>query len=379
MPTPAEKTDRRFMRMALACAARGAGETRPNPPVGAVVVARDGKTVLGRGWHHRAGGPHAEVEAIAACGDADLSGATIYVTLEPCSTTGRTPPCTDLLLRRKIGRVVFGCPDPNPKHAGRGADILRAGGAEVLEGVLEAECRRMIEPFASTMLRHRPHLTLKLALTLDGRIADRAGSSRWITGPESLAAVQRMRRVADAILVGSGTALADDPQLRCRIPGAPARAWRVVADARGRTPPSSRLLSDAYAAQTVVATTPAGAARLRAALPASCPALVWELPADAEGHVDLSALLARLTAELGVMEVLCEGGGLLAGALLRAGLVDRLAVFHAPIVLGDDSARPGFAGLETPLAAAYRFRPESHRAFGRDLLSTYVQDPNPTP
>ena len=351
------------MRMAMREARKGTGSTRPNPPVGAVVVGADG-TVLGRGYHHKAGGPHAEVNAVRDCGAADLSSATIYVTLEPCSTTGRTPPCTDLLIGRKLRRVVIGCTDPNPKHAGRGVEILRSAGMTVDVGVCEGDCRELISPFASMMLRHRPRLTLKLALTLDGKIADRYGRSKWITGATSRGFVQRLRKEADAILVGSGTVLADDPQLICRLPNCVPNAWRVSVDSRGRLPAEVRILSDEYAAQTIVATTAAS----DAARYGGTSAKIWSLPASDDGHVDLLALLERLTSELGVMEVLCEGGGEMAGALLRAGLVDRLVLFYAPVVLGDASARPGFAGLDLSLSKGrIAVRSRKVRTFGDDI------------
>ncbi len=359
--------DRIYMRMAIREARKGVGMTRPNPPVGAVVVDADG-TVLGRGYHHKAGGPHAEVNAVAACGATDLSAATVYVTLEPCSTTGRTPPCTNLLIGRKLRRVVIGCTDPNPKHAGRGVGILRAAGIAVDAGVCEAECRELIAPFASTMLRHRPHLTLKLAMTLDGKIADRNGKSKWITGASSRGFVQRLRADADAILVGSGTVLADDPQLICRLRGRKAGAWRVVVDSRGRLPSGARVLSDEYAKQTIVATTDAGAAVLAGRLTRPALHSTWVFPSASDGHVDLRALLARLTDEMGVMEVLCEGGGEMASALLGAGLVDRLVLFYAPVVLGDAFARPGFAGLDLALSAGrLSIASRKIRTFGDDV------------
>lgn len=373
--------DLRFMRQAIVEARKGVGRTRPNPPVGAVVAGADG-AVIGRGHHKKAGGPHAEVNAVAACGDADLSSATLYVTLEPCSTTGRTPPCTELVKARRFSRVVIGCTDPNPRHAGRGIDILRSAGIEVTVGVLEDECRELIKPFASSMLRHRPHVTLKLALTLDGKIADRAGTSKWITGAASRSFVQRLRKEADAILVGSGTVIADDPQLTCRIKGAGTAAWRVAVDSRGRIPASSRLLTDARAAMTVVATTADGAKRLAGKLPPASPVPIWTLPQD-DGHASLKALLERLTAELGVMELLCEGGGEIAGALIKAGLVDRLVLFYAPVVLGDAGARPGFSGVNALLDAG-RLRPSAMRLrkFGDDatlIMDLDGQPPAPAP
>lgn len=364
--------DTRFMKAALACAAKGVGQTRPNPPVGAVVVGPDG-TILGKGYHHKAGGPHAEVNAIAACGDADLSSATIYVTLEPCSTTGRTPPCCDLIIRRRLRRVVIGCTDPNPRHAGRGVDILRAAGIEVETAVCEDSCRDLIAPFACRMIRGLPHVTLKMASTLDGRIADRTGSSKWITGPAARAIVQRMRKAADAILVGTATASADDPQLRCRLRGAAGGAYRVVLDRQGDLSPRLRLFSDPYVSQTVVATTPVGAMRLSERLPKGTPVRIWAFGTDEKGHLPLRPLLQRLAAELDVMEVLCEGGGKLAGSLIREDLVDRLALFYAPLILGDNEARPVFDAIGALLSEAKRLEPESLRHVGPDILATFLR------
>lgn len=337
---------RRLMRLAIAEARKGVGITRPNPPVGAVVADGDGR-VIGRGWHHGAGLPHAEVNAIADCGDADLSGATVAVTLEPCSTFGRTPPCTELLVSRGVRRVVIGTIDPNPKHSGRAIGILRDAGIEVVTGVMEKECADLIAPFASAMTRRRPRVTLKLAMTLDGRIADRDGVSKWITSPASRSFVQRLRKGADAILVGSGTALADNPSLLCRARGRIGRAWRVVADASGVLPPSLSLFTDKFADRTIVSTTDAGAKRLARTLPGG--PSVWTVGLADDGRLDLARLLERLTAEREVMDLLCEGGGKLAGSLLKHGLVDRLVLFYAPAVFGDDLARPAFSGVDALL------------------------------
>lgn len=366
------ETDADYMQEAISCARNGQGCTRPNPPVGAVVVAPDGH-IIGRGYHRKAGTPHAEVNAIADCGDADLSGATIYVTLEPCSTTGRTPPCTDLIIRKRLARVVIGCVDPNPKHAGRGVTILRDAGIDVTCPVCEKECRSLIEPFASAMLRKRPWVTLKLAMSLDGRIADYSGASKWITGPESRDFVQDLRRQADAIMVGAGTVCADNPELICRLPGCVSEPWRIVVDSSGRTPVEAKVFSDRYASRTIIATTPAGAARLASRRGSAAFPLIWEMAADAEGHVDLRALLDRLTAELGVMHLLCEGGGQLAGTLLKEGHADRLIAFHAPVVLGAD-ALPSFAISNQPISNAQRFEFEYSKVFGSDVMASYRCD-----
>lgn len=362
--------DVRFMRRALALARRAEGLTRPNPPVGAVLVAPDGATVLGEGWHHRAGAPHAEVEAFidAERRGANVRGATLYVTLEPCSTTGRTPPCTDRILASGVRRVIVGSVDANPRHAGAGLALLRAAGVEVAEGILRRETDALLAPFFHWIQTQTPFVTLKMASSLDGAIADAYGSSRWISCATSRAAVQRLRRAADAVLVGAGTALADDPSLLCRLPDAAARDGirRIVADASGRLPATLRIFTDGHAAQTVVATTRrcphAASDAWRAA-----GATVWTLPqaADATG-VDLRALLAR-AGEAGLMHILCEGGATLAGALLRAGLVDELRLYLAPIALGGRTASV-FGDAPIPLASAPRFVFDRPRRSGDDWL-----------
>lgn len=349
------------MRQALVLARRGEGRTRPNPPVGAVVVR--GRRLLGAGWHHRAGGPHAEVEAIRACAGVPR-GATLYVTLEPCCTTGRTPPCTDLILASGLRRVVVGCVDPNPRHAGRGLELLRQAGLEVVCGVCQTQAEALIEPFATRLRLGRPFVTLKLALTLDGRIADRDGLSRWITGPPARAWVQRARRRCDALLVGAGTVLADDPSLCCRLPGAQV-AWRVIVDGRGRVAPEARVVTDAAASRTLMVTTRAVPSVRREAW-TTHGARVWTLPGS-RGRVDLADLLRRLAAE-GLLHVLCEGGGDLAGDLVRHGLVDAYAFFYAPLLLGDAAARPGLAGVDLRLPQARRLAVQRLRRLGDDWL-----------
>lgn len=363
--------DPRFLRRALALARRAEGLTRPNPPVGAVLVASDGETVLGEGWHHRAGNPHAEVEAFldAERRGANVRGATLYVTLEPCSTTGRTPPCTERILASSVRRVVVGSTDANPRHAGRGLALLRAAGIDVVAGILREQTDALLRPFFHWIRTGRPFVTLKMASSLDGAVADAAGNSRWISGPTSRAAVQRLRRAADAVLVGAGTALSDDPSLLCRAPGVNDSSRdgirRIVVDSTGRLPATLRIFSDGYAERTVVATTrrcaPAAARAWRAA-----GATVWTLPHDADGRVNLTALLAR-AGEAGLLHLLCEGGGTLAGALLRARLVDELRLFVAPLALGARAASV-FGNAPTPLADAPRLVFDHPRRCGGDIL-----------
>ncbi len=352
------------MRLALSCARRGEGHTRPNPPVGAVIVR--GGRVIASGYHRRAGAAHAEVEALRACGAA-ARGATLYVTLEPCSTEGRTPPCTGAILRAGIARVVVGCEDPNPRHAGRGFELLRAAGVRVDGDVCAAECRDLIAPFAKQIASGLPWVTLKLAMTLDGRIADREGLSRWITAPPARAWVQRLRRRADAVMVGAGTVLADDPSLRCRLRGA-GELWRVIVDPAGTLPPQARVLSDEWCGQTIVATNADGARSLRRRLPRRTAVRIWSFSAAANGRISLRAMLRRLAKETGALHVVCEGGGKLAGSLASAGLIDSYALLYAPALLGDSAARPAIAGLDRRLARRLELDVRQVRRLGVDLL-----------
>lgn len=332
--------DARMMRLALAAAARGDGRTHPNPSVGAVVFRGD--RVLGRGTTRPPGGPHAEIVALRAAarrhGERALVGASIAVTLEPCSFEGRTGPCTDALIEARIARVVAGCRDPHPRVAGRGFRKLRAAGLAVETGVLETDCLSQHRGFRSVQERGRPWVTLKLATSLDGRIATASGESRWITGPESRAAVHRLRDRYDAIVVGSGTALADDPSLTVRRGDRVVRTpVRVLIDGRLRVPHGHRLFADGQADRTWVVCR-ARASGVRAARGAA--GRVLEVERGADGHVDLAAALAAL-AEAGLTTLFVEGGGGLAAALLRADLVDEVHWFLAPKLIGGD----GQAGL----------------------------------
>ncbi|MDD2454711.1 MAG: bifunctional diaminohydroxyphosphoribosylaminopyrimidine deaminase/5-amino-6-(5-phosphoribosylamino)uracil reductase RibD [Kiritimatiellae bacterium] len=354
--------DRKWMRRAIALARLGEGHTRPNPPVGAVVVKNGRK--LGEGRHCRAGLAHAEVEALNAC-RGPVKGATMYVTLEPCSTHGRTPPCTDRILEAGIARVAVGCHDPNARHRGRGIAVLAARGVEVTDGVLEAEARELILPFAKHITTGTPFLSVKLAMTLDGRIADRKHQAKWITGETARAEVQRMRKRADAVMVGAGTVCADDPSLLCRLPDS-GDLIRVVVDATGRTPAGARVYTDSAADRTIVATTARGAARKGKAWTRRG-ARVWTFAPDSTGRVPLRKLMKKLGRE-GYLHVLCEGGGTLAGGLNDAGLVDEFAIFYAPAVLGDARAVSGLAGQGSLLSRMTRGKIASVRHFGEDLL-----------
>ncbi len=354
-------SDRFWMRRALSLARRFEGQTRPNPPVGAVVVR--GSRVLGEGAHHAAGQPHAEVEALSACTE-DPRGATLYVTLEPCSTQGRTPPCTQRILQSGLARVVVGTPDPNPRHRGRGIEQLRSAGIAVDTDVEATRAAALIEPFACWIDRGRPWVTLKLAQSLDGAIADAHGCSQWISGPASRRRVQNLRRRADAVMVGVGTVIGDDPSLLSRAAHATGAQRRLILDSRGRTPDRARVLTDGAAARTVLATTEACPAAARRIWHAGG-AAVWVLPSGPDGRLDLAALLQQAGRE-GWLHVLCEGGGVLSGALLAAGLVDELQLVVAPILLGDPATR-SIRGVGFALADAPRWRVIARRRAGDDL------------
>jgi len=374
--------DGKWMRRAITLARRGEGRTRPNPPVGAVIV-RDGRK-LSEGFHSRAGAAHAEVVALDAC-RGEARGATLYVTLEPCCTQGRTPPCTDRILSEGIARVVVGCCDENSRHCGRGLEVLAKRGVEVIYGVCEKEAHDLARPFFKHITTGLPYVTVKLAMTLDGRIADREHRAKWITGEAARAEVQRLRRRVDVVLVGAGTVCADNPSLLCRLRGAeevqgsarhgemssgrssvpPAGLLRVVVDASGRTPAHAQVYADAAAAHTVVATTQTGAER-KAAAWTRHGAQVWTFDAADDGRVPLDLLLKRLGAA-GYLHVLCEGGGHLAGALQDAGLVDAYELFYAPVILGDSRAVDALEGRGTLLADVQRWHCVDVKRFGEDV------------
>ncbi len=355
------RSDAQWMSEAIALARRGVGRTRPNPPVGCVIVKRGRR--VGQGYHHAAGKPHAEVEALRAAGE-KACGADVYVSLEPCSTTGRTGPCTDALIEAGVRRIVVGVRDPNPRHAGRGLRKLRASGIDVSCGVCRDAAASLVEPFAMWVTRGRPWITLKLATSLDGAIADREGRSRWISGPEAGRWVDRLRNEVDAIMVGSGTALQDDPGLVPRNGRRPT-AHRVVVDSSGCLPCTARLLNDDWSALSVVATGPNVSDRKRAGWEQQG-ATTWALRSKG-GHVSLKALAQRMGRE-GWLHVLCEGGGGLAAALLQERLVDELVMIVAPVVIGGSSAVPACGEPGWLLGNAPRFKRVEQCELGQDML-----------
>jgi diaminohydroxyphosphoribosylaminopyrimidine deaminase/5-amino-6-(5-phosphoribosylamino)uracil reductase len=334
-----EAGDIQWMRRALELASRGGRAVRPNPQVGCIVVGSAGE-VLGAGWHEEFGGPHAEVNALRDLDGVDLSEATAYVTLEPCSHHGKTPPCADLLLNRGIGTVVVGVLDPNPRVSGEGVRRLEAAGVAVRTGCLEDECRAANAGFFRRMLTGRPHITVKIAQSLDGFVAPRVGSSQWITGEASRKRVHAMRAEADAVLTGTGTVLADDPSLTVRHVSGP-DPLRLVLDRRGVLPVSARVLSDG--GRTTVIRGPV-----------------------VNDRIDLAAALTALPAE--VLYLMVEAGPRLTSSMLADDLADELHVFTAPVLLGggrrsfDDPAR------ET-LADALRANAVEYERVGVDMLT----------
>lgn len=359
-------TDAGHMRSALALARRGLGNTWPNPSVGCVVV-RDGR-VVGRAVTAPGGRPHAEPVALEMAGDA-ARGATVYVTLEPCCHWGRTPPCVDALIAAGVARVVIAARDPDPRVNGAGIERLRAGGVVVDEGVLRDEATEIVAGFASRVHGGRPLVTLKLASTLDGRIATRTGESRWITGEAARRAAHALRGRNDAVMVGVGTVVTDNPDLTCRIPGfRPNPVVRVVADSHLRMPLTARLVASAREAPTwVLIRADADAERRHAFMEAGVRLL--EVPA-AELGVDLKSGLAAL-AEAGITRILVEGGAQLAAALLRANLVDRIAWFHAPSVMGADGWPAAQAFGVQQLAAMPNFVRSTVTPLGADMLTEF--------
>ena len=358
------------MRAALALADRGLGRVWPNPAVGCVLVDPGGK-VVGRGWTQPGGRPHAETEALARAGGA-ANGATAYVTLEPCAHHGQTPPCADALIEAGVARVVAATEDPDPRVKGGGLGRLRDAGIAVEAGLLREEAEALNAGYLMRQRVGRPVVTLKLATTLDGRIATHAGESRWITGEAARARGHMMRARHDAIMVGIGTALADNPTLTCRLPGLEDRSpVRIVVDARLHLSLTSNLVATAARSATWLVTVPGGDAdRLRAFK--DCGVKVMEVREAADGYPDPEAMFQAL-GKAGLTRVLVEGGGHLAACLVRADLVDRLRWFRAAGVMGGDGIPAVAAYGVDELAMMRRFRRVGVRAVGDDILESYLK------
>ncbi|WP_320669936.1 bifunctional diaminohydroxyphosphoribosylaminopyrimidine deaminase/5-amino-6-(5-phosphoribosylamino)uracil reductase RibD [Patulibacter defluvii] len=369
---PIDARDEALLERAVELAERGRRHVSPNPLVGAV-VSRDG-TTLGEGWHAQAGGPHAEVAAIAACGGADLTGATIHVSLEPCCHTGRTPPCTDAILAAGLRRVVVAADDPSAKASGRGLGILRDEGVQVdvagREGAGAAagrRARRQNQPFRKHARTGLPWVMLKTATSLDGRLATHAGDSRWISGGPSRDLAHGWRAEVDAVIVGIGTALADDPQLTARVPDVPRQPRRVVFDSEARLPLDGKLVASVAEAPVTVIASRAASRSATDALRASGVEVIVVSGQNEHGRV--RAGLEEL-GQRDVTSVMLEGGSHLAGAFFDAGEIDELRMFVAPIVLGGRQA-PGILGGEGVERIADAARPLeiTREPIGEDLLT----------
>jgi len=362
-PRMKPNNDRRWMQLALSLGARGLGQVAPNPAVGCVIV-KDVR-LLGRGWTQPTGRPHAETMALAQAGSCE--GATAYVTLEPCAHTGQTPPCANALIKAGIARVVCPLADPDPRVSGKGFAMLRAAGITVDTGLMAPEARKANAGFLLTKEQGRPFITLKLAASLDGRIATASGESRWITGPESRRYVHHLRATHDAVLIGRGTAETDDPMLDIRDLGlANANPVRIVLDSQLALSPTSRLAQTAGEIPLWMCHC-SGAKGMKNWEKTS--ATLIETPAQASG-LNLGALLQTLASK-GLTRILVEGGGQLAASLIAAKLVDRLEVFHAGLQLGATST-PALAALPyTSLASFPRFTHIGTKTLGNDILTIW--------
>ena len=352
--------DNKYMKRALALARRGIGRTSPNPVVGCVIV-RDG-LIVGEGWHMKAGAHHAEVNALKMAGEA-ARGADVYVTLEPCSHFGKTPPCADALIAAGVGRVSAAMVDPNPRVSGQGINKLENAGIGVQVGLMEKESRRLNEPFIKHVVTGTPFVTLKSAMTLDGKTATGSGDSKWITNDRSRHYVHKLRASVDAVMVGIGTVRADDPRLTARIPGGK-DPLRVIVDSGLNIPLHAQVLSLASSSRTVIATLATEGAKAETLRRYGVELLRCR---DRDGRVDLVDLCARLGG-MGVQSLLLEGGSLLAGEFIRSGLIDKYLLFYAPKIVGGDA--PGLFAGESPafMADAYRLKDLRIRRFGADIM-----------
>jgi len=368
-PSKPRPGDLGHMRAALALAARGLGRVWPNPAVGCVLVGEsEGGRVIARGWTQPGGRPHAETEALRRAGDA-ARGATAFVSFEPCAHTGKTPPCAEALIAAQIGRAVVAVEDPDPRVSGRGIARLRAAGIRVDVGACAAEAGELNAGFLTRIDKGRPLVALKLATSLDGRIATRTGDSRWITGEAPRRRAHLLRATHDAILVGTGTALADDPELTCRLPGLADRSpVRVVLDRTLRLPETVKLLTSAGRVPTWLVTAAASAGARRTALQRAG-AEILDVP-EADGRLSLADTL-RALGDRGITRLLVEGGSALAASLLQRDLVDRVYWFRSAAIIGGDGLAAAASLDVARLADAKQFVRVDVETIGADVLETY--------
>lgn len=361
--------DREWMTAALALARRGVGNVSPNPSVGCVIV-RDGH-IIGRGWTQPGGRPHAETVALDQAGSA-AKGATAYVTLEPCAHHGKTPPCAEALIAAGVTKVVTALSDPDPRVAGGGHQMLRNAGIDVVEGVLEDEARALNAGFLSRITANRPHVTVKIAASLDSRVATESGESKWITGGDARIFGHRLRASADAIMVGIGTVLADDPSLTCRIPGLEAHSpIRIICDGGLRTPVDRMLVATAKSIPTwIFCASGADPGRVREL--ENHGVRVETVEKNQEGRVHLGKTMAFMAGE-GITRILIEGGPTLATSAIKHDLADEIVCFRAPKIIGGDGL-PAVSPMGiSELARAKQFKLSEIRELGEDLVETYVR------
>jgi diaminohydroxyphosphoribosylaminopyrimidine deaminase/5-amino-6-(5-phosphoribosylamino)uracil reductase len=353
--------DAQYMQQAIKLARRGLGKVSPNPIVGAVIV-RAGR-IIAQGYHHHFGGDHAEVDALKKV-EEDVRGSTLYVTLEPCCHRGKTPPCTDAIIKSRIVRVVIGMLDPFPEMRGKSVDILNRHGIETKVGVLEDECRALNEVYLKFITTGLPYVTVKFAQTLDGRIASAMGESRWISSPESLKLAHKLRARHDAILVGVGTVLKDNPELTTRLVKG-RNPVRVILDSKLRIPLDAKVLSGQDAARTFVTATPAADKVRRDAL-GKMGIEVVTVPSDSQGRVELKELLKTL-AQRQISSVLVEGGAETITAFLRLGLVDKIIAIIAPKIIGKGRDTVGELNI-TEIGKAYKLSFTRVYRSGEDIV-----------
>jgi len=357
-----DTTDLKYMKRALTLARKGIGRTSPNPAVGCVIVK--GGSIIGEGWHRKAGTPHAEAHALNMAGAA-ARGADVYVTLEPCCHTGATPPCTEALIRAGVRRVIAGMSDPNPLVSGGGLAALEQAGIRTSCGILEDACRAINRPFIKHITTGLPYVTYKCAMTLDGKIASITGESRWISCEESRKYVHRMRAHSDAVMVGVDTILADNPQLTVRhVKGR--NPLRIIVDSTLRTPTTVDILSGELARKTIIACTEEDLSVHMRYQQNGASVLVCE---KSDGRVDLLDLMKKL-GESGIQSILLEGGSRLAGDALTRGLIDECVFFYAPKVIGSDGFSPFAITGITDMGLSLPFSDLSVRRLGTDIVVT---------
>jgi diaminohydroxyphosphoribosylaminopyrimidine deaminase/5-amino-6-(5-phosphoribosylamino)uracil reductase len=360
MKTSEDRMHEKFMRRAIALAQKGVGKTVPNPAVGCAIVSNG--AIVGEGWHKKAGTPHAEINALQMAGKR-ARNADVYVTLEPCAHYGKTPPCADALIAAGVARVFVGMVDPNPKVCGKGIAKLRNAGISVTTGILPDACRKLVEPFIKHVTTGLPYVIFKSAVTLDGKTATIDGDSKWISSDKSRRLVHKLRAKVDAIMVGVGTILADNPLLTARTPKG-RDPDRIIVDSRLRTPLDSRIIELHSEARTIIATCSDDISRIKEFTSRGVAVLRCR---SRNGHVDLQDLMVRL-GEQGVQSILIEGGSILAGAALRDGLIDRIMIFIAPRILAGEG-KGLFAGVgAATIASAIKLEQMKVSKVGDDLL-----------